>query len=52
MNMDMRNYTKAQEKRRDELRDIAKRVTKQREKNYIEGRLGLIIDGTGKDYTR
>ena len=52
MNMDMRNYTKAQEKRRDELRDIAKRVTKVREKNYVEGRLGLIIDGTGKNYDK
>ena len=52
MNMDMRNYTKAQEKRRDELRDIAKRVTRAREKNYVEGRLGLIIDGTGKNYDK
>ena len=52
MNMDMRNYTKAQEKRRDEIRDIAKRVTKAREKNYVEGRLGLIIDGTGKNYDK
>ena len=52
MNMDMRNYTKAQEKRRDELRDVAKRITKTREKNYVDGRLGLIIDGTGKDYDK
>ena len=52
MNMDMRNYTAAQEKRRDELRDIAKRVTKAREKNYVDGRLGLIIDGTGKNYDK
>ena len=52
MSMDMRNYTKAQEKRRDELRDIAKRVTRTREKNYVEGRLGLIIDGTGKNYDK
>ena len=52
MSMDMRNYSKAQEKRRDELRDIAKRVTKAREKNYVEGRLGLIIDGTGKNYDK
>ena len=52
MNMDMRNYSKAQEKRRDELRDVAKRITKVREKNYVEGRLGLIIDGTGKDYDK
>ena len=52
MNMDMRNYTKAQERRRDEIRDVAKRVTKAREKNYVEGRLGLIIDGTGKNYDK
>ena len=52
MSMDMRNYTKDQEKRRDELRGIAKRVTKAREKNYVEGRLGLIIDGTGKNYDK
>ena len=52
MSMDMRNYTAAQEKRRDELRDIAKRVTRAREKNYVEGRLGLIIDGTGKNYDK
>ena len=52
MNMDMRNYTADQEKRRDELRDIAKRVTRAREKNYVEGRLGLIIDGTGKNYDK
>ena len=59
MNMDMRNYTKAQEKRRDELRDIAKRVTKSKmgdiktgEGGYIGGRIGLIIDGTGKDYDK
>ena len=52
MSMDMRNYTKSQERRRDELRDIAKRVTKTREKNYVDGRLGLIIDGTGKNYDK
>ena len=59
MSMDMRNYTKAQEKRRDELRDIAKRVTKSKmgdiktgEGGYIGGRIGLIIDGTGKDYDK
>ena len=52
MSMDMRNYSKAQEIRRDELRDIAKRVTKAKEKNYVEGRLGLIIDGTGKNYDK
>ena len=38
--------------RRDEIRDKAKKVTKARQKNYVEGRLGIIIDGTGKDYDK
>ena len=37
---------------RDRIRDVAKRITKQRQTNYIEGRLGLIIDGTGKDFEK
>ena len=41
-----------QEPERDKLRDTAKRVTKLRQANYVEGRLGLIIDGTGKDYDK
>ena len=59
MSMDMRNYTKAQEIRRDEIRAVAKRVTKTKmgdiktgEGGYIGGRIGLIIDGTGKDYSK
>ena len=35
---------------RDEIRARAKAVTKKRKENYVEGRIGLIIDGTGKDY--
>ena len=34
---------------RDVERARAKRVTKARQGGYIEGRLGIIIDGTGKD---
>ncbi len=37
---------------RDRIRDVAKRITKKRQANYIEGRLGLIIDGTGKDFEK
>ena len=37
---------------RDRIRDVAKRITKKRQANYIEGRLGLLIDGTGKDYDK
>jgi len=33
-------------------RTKAKVITKKQQKNYIEGRLGLIIDGTGKDYDK
>ncbi len=34
------------------IRDRAKAVTSRQEKNYMEGRLGLLIDGTGKDYNK
>ena len=37
---------------RDPIRARAKEVTAKRQDNYIAGRLGLIIDGTGKDYDR
>ena len=34
---------------RDVVRDKAKKITTKVEKNYVEGRLGLIIDGTGRE---
>ena len=37
---------------RDIVRTRAKELTKTRAANYIEGRLGVIIDGTGRDYDR
>ena len=40
----------SQKSQRDKLRAKAKAVTAKRKDNYLEGRLGLIIDGTGKDY--
>ena len=43
---------KSEEEPRDKLRDRAKAVTKAKMSNYVEGRLGLIIDGTGKDYDK
>ena len=52
MNMDMRNYSGKDLERRDEIRGRAKEITKLRQANYVEGRLGLIIDGTGKDYEK
>ena len=35
-----------------EIRGKAKGVTKRMQGNFLEGRLGLIIDGTGKDYDK
>ena len=37
---------------RDVVRDKAKALTKKQQSNYIEGRLGLVIDGTGKNYDK
>ena len=59
MSMDMRNYKGKDLERRDEIRARAKQVTKAKMGDietgvggYIGGRLGLIIDGTGKDYDK
>ena len=41
-----------QGKQRDALRQRAKVITKKKQDNYIEGRLGMVIDGTGKDYNK
>ena len=35
-----------------EIRNKAKAMTKNRQQGYINGRLGLVIDGTGKDYEK
>ena len=37
---------------RDVVRGRAKKLTKSRRDSYVEGRLGLIIDGTGKDFEK
>ena len=37
---------------RDVVRAKAKRLTSAKKANFVEGRLGLIIDGTGKDYDK
>ena len=34
------------------LRGRAKELTKQRQKMYMDGRLGMIIDGTGHNYKK
>ena len=53
LEMDMRTAKAEREREeRDRLRGRAKTITKKKQGNYIEGRLGLIIDGTGKDYDK
>lgn len=37
---------------RDAVRARAKRITATRKQNYLDGRLGLIIDGTGREYDK
>ena len=43
---------KSEEEPREVLRQKAKTTTKKKLDNYVEGRLGLIIDGTGKEYDK
>jgi dephospho-CoA kinase len=42
----------SEEEPRDVVRKRAKDLTKKRQSNYLEGRIGLILDGTGKDYDK
>ena len=42
----------AEKEPRDAVRDRAKKLTATRKANYLDGRLGLIIDGTGRDYDK
>jgi hypothetical protein len=41
-----------EEERRDPLRKHATKLASKKKANYVEGRLGLIIDGTGHDADR
>ena len=41
-----------EEESREKVRVRAKEITAKRQTNYIEGRLGLLIDGTGREYDR
>ena len=40
---------KSEEEPRDAVRARAKELTQKRRENYLDGRLGLIIDGTGRE---
>ena len=51
--MDMRTKKAERETNdREVMRQKAKTITTKKTKNYVEGRIGLIIDGTGKEYNK
>ena len=52
MSSNMKAYTSGEIERKELIRTKAKKVTKKREQLWINGRLGLIIDGTAKDLTK
>ena len=48
----LQKLTGDQFKKAQQLRDKAKRVTSRRMTEFVNGKLGMLIDGTGKDYPR
>jgi predicted kinase len=52
MTTDLQKLTGSQFKKAMELRDKAKRVTVKRMNDFINGKLGMLIDGTGKNYPK
>ena len=51
-NLDLGNPDVVASPQGQETRDRAKELTAKRENMYLDGRLGLIIDGTGKDIAK
>lgn len=52
LNLDMTKLSEEDTVKKEAIRDIAKNITKRQQGNYVDGRLGLIIDGTGRDYAK
>lgn len=48
--LDMVGMTRKEVKAKDKIRAKAKTLTSKQMANYVDGRLGLVIDGTGKDF--
>jgi len=49
MHSDMTKYSDAETMEKERIREKGKKITKKREQMWINGRLGLIIDGTAKN---
>ena len=52
MSSNMKAYTDDDTTKKELIRAKAKKVTAKREQLWVQGRLGLIIDGTAKDLTK
>ena len=52
MHSDMTKYSDAETMEKERIRKRGKKITKKREQLWINGRLGLIIDGTAKNPTK
>ena len=48
--LDFRDMSPEKTLERDKIRKRAKEVTSKMQKNFVAGRLGMIIDGTGAEY--
>lgn len=52
MSLNLLDLTPSQIKKKDEIRNKAKEITSKQLTNFIDGRLGVVIDGTGRDYNK
>lgn len=50
IDLDFRGMNPDETKRRDEIRAKAKGITQRQTANFVAGRLGIVIDGTGAKY--
>ena len=50
IDLDFRSMNPDETKRRDEIRAKAKGITQRQTANFVAGRLGIVIDGTGAKY--
>ena len=52
LGMDFTKFDEKDFEKSQIIRDKAKKLTKMRMRQWVDGRLGMIIDGTGKDFDR
>ena len=50
--LDFRTMSPEKSLERDKIRSRAKEITSKMQRNFVAGRLGLIIDGTGAEYVK